>query len=89
MNVEIETPRTEPLEGDSYASILCQKGDTKLIWNKNNADEVSNAKRTFDDLRKKGFLAFKVTDDGSKGEQINDFDANVERMIMVPPMVGG
>ncbi len=89
MNVEIKSPRNEPQPGDSVISVMGQRGDTKLIWNKNNAEEVANAKRTFDDLRAKRFLAFKVTDDGSKGEQINEFDPNIERMIMVPPMVGG
>jgi hypothetical protein len=64
-------------------------GDTKLIWDKSNADEVENAKRTFDDLKKKGFAAFKVVGEGAKGEQLFSFDSNAERIIMVPQMRGG
>lgn len=70
-----------------------KQGETKIIWDKNNADEVANAKRTFDDLKKKGFLAFSVRGDkdriGDKGEQIFAFDASIERIIMSPPMRGG
>ena len=64
-------------------------GDTKLIWNSRNADETENARRTFDDLKKKGFAAFAVKRDGEKGEQIFKFDAEAEKIIMVPQMRGG
>lgn len=71
-------------------AVLDRTGDTKIIWSKDNPDEVANAKRTFDDLKKKGFAAFAVTGkNGDKGEQIHAFDANAERLIMIPPMVGG
>lgn len=65
-------------------------GDTKTIWSKDNADEVAAAKAQFDSLRKKGFLAFKVTGArGEKGEQITAFDANLGKIILAPPMQGG
>jgi hypothetical protein len=64
-------------------------GDTKLIWSKNNRDEVESARRTFDELKKKGFSAFAVKKDGEKGEQIFSFDETAEKLIMVPAMRGG
>lgn len=65
-------------------------GDTKVMWDSDNADEVAAAKKTFDDLRAKGFLAFKVVGKaGDKGEQITKFDPEAERLIMTPPMRGG
>lgn len=65
-------------------------GDTKLIWNPDDKDEVKNAKRTFKDLvEKKGFLAFKVAEKGAKGEQITEFDEKAEKIIIAPPMAGG
>jgi hypothetical protein len=70
-------------------SVMGRQGDTKVIWDANNSDEVENARRTFDDLRKKGFLAFKVKGDAGKGEQITAFDASAERLILAPPMRGG
>ncbi len=69
--------------------VLDATGDTKLIWNPNNTDEVENAKRTFNDLRSKGYLAYKVTEGGAKGEVIREFDANAEKIILAPALRGG
>lgn len=71
-------------------SILDPSGDTKVTWNKDNPDEVENARRTFDDLKKKGFMAYSVEGSrGDKGEVLRGFDADAERLIMAPPLVGG
>lgn len=64
-------------------------GDTKVVWSANNRDEVDNARRTFDDLRAKGFVGYSVKKNGDKNEVIHTFDAEAERIIMAPPMVGG
>ena len=71
-------------------SRLDRKGDTKIIWDSENEEEVAAARRTFDDLRSQGFLAYKVVGkDGRKGEQIREFEAEAERIILAPPMRGG
>lgn len=70
-------------------AILDQTGDTKIIWNKDNEDEVDVAKSSFDKLIGKGYAAFSVKKNGDQGEQIKKFDAKAERIIMVPAMVGG
>lgn len=71
-------------------SIMSHEGDTKILWDKTVPAEVENAKRTFDDLRASGYLAFKVEGkDGRKGEVIRKFDPEAERLIMAPPMAGG
>jgi hypothetical protein len=82
---------TRPIRpGDCEIAKLDRSGDTKTIWNPDNEDEVANAKRTFDDLRKKGYLAFRVIGkEGDKGEQMTEFDPRAGRMIMVPQMRGG
>lgn len=64
-------------------------GDTKLVWDYKNDDEVANAKRTFDDLKAKGFLAYSVGKDGEPGEVLHSFDPKAEKIIMSPPMAGG
>jgi hypothetical protein len=64
-------------------------GDTKVIWNRDNAAEIENARRTFNDLRAKRFLAFAVDDKGEKGRMLHEFDPYMERIILVPPMAGG
>ena len=69
--------------------IIDKSGDTKIIWDRNNADEVANAKKVFDDLKAKRFMAYKVDDHGDKSEVIREFDPNAEKLIMSPPLVGG
>lgn len=66
-----------------------KEGDTKVIWSAENEDEVAQAKKTFTDLLKKGFLAFSVKKDGDKGEQVKEFDPAAEKLILVPRMAGG
>ncbi len=70
-------------------AIMGRPGDTKVIWDPDNKPEVDNARRTFDDLRSKGYLAFSVERDGAKGQQINSFDKDAAKLIMSPPLRGG
>lgn len=69
--------------------VMSREGDTRIIWSVDNADEVANARRTFDELKAKGFMAYSVKEGGDKGEVIRSFDPDVEMMILTPPMVGG
>lgn len=67
-----------------------QAGDMKMVWDPNNRDEVEAARKQFDDLTKKGFLAYKVEGkEGRKGEQIRSFDKTAERLILAPALRGG
>ena len=70
-------------------AILGREGDTKLIWSSENADEVEHARKTFEDMTKKGFSAFKVKKMGGQGERITEFDSEAEKMILVPMLRGG
>lgn len=74
----------------SAVGVLGKDGDTKVIWDKNKPAEVEAAREMFDSLRKKNYLAFRVTDEkGTQGEQIREFDPKVERMVMTPQMQAG
>lgn len=64
-------------------------GDTKIIWDPSNADEVANAKRTFDDLAAKGFTAYRVTEDGKTDALIRTFEPTAARLILKPAYAGG
>jgi hypothetical protein len=78
----------DPANGDSLVEVLDYTGDTKVIWNRRNRDEVDAIRRQFEDLvGKKKYLVFVAEgDDGHKGKQIREFDSDVERLIFVPPM---
>lgn len=65
------------------------KGDTKVIWDADRPEEVEAARAQFDTLTAKGYAAFRVTERGRKGEQIRQFDAAAEKIILAPQLVGG
>jgi hypothetical protein len=69
---------------------LDRTGDQKVMWDKDNEDEVESARRTFDDLTGKGYMAYKAEGrKGTQGEQIRRFDPDAERIILVKPHAGG
>jgi hypothetical protein len=70
-------------------AVLDHTGDTKTIWNKDNADEVAAARATFDSLKGRGYIAYRVTDGGKAGSVMAEFDPLAESVIMRPPVVGG
>ena len=70
-------------------AVIDQTGDTKTIWDADNKDEVENAKETFDRFKKKGYAIFSVKKDGKADTLMQKFDPAAERMIAVPPVVGG
>lgn len=82
-----KTPEVSGSQGT--LRIMGKPGDTKQIWNRDNVAEVEAARKTFDELVKKGYFAYKVRPGGDKGEQIKAFDASAEAVILVPPMKGG
>ena len=68
---------------------LNETGDTKMVWDPENEDEVEAAKDQFNKLRKKGFTAYSVKKGGDKNKAIDKFDADSGMIIMVPQIVGG
>lgn len=68
---------------------LGPQGDTKVIWDADEEDEVEAAQNTFDDLKEKGYFAYSVKKDGDKGRVITKFDPDAEKIIMAMPMRGG
>jgi len=76
-------------DGKSGLFVLDGSGDSRFMWSKDNPDEVSAAKSTFQRLKEKGYDAFKVDASGNKHEKISEFDPTLEKIIMAPRMVGG
>ena len=69
--------------------ILDATGDTRIIWDPDKPDEVAHAKRTFNEFKGKGYLAYSVDRKGEKGAVLREFDSNAEKMILAPATVGG
>lgn len=64
-------------------------GDSKVMWNRKNPDEVAIARRTWDDLKAKRYTAYKPNADGSNGAVVTEFDPAIEALVFVPPLGGG
>lgn len=70
-------------------NVLDSNGHTKIIWDEDDAESVKQARRTFDELKAKRYLAYSVEKGGEKGEVLHSFDPGLEAMILSPPVVGG
>lgn len=69
--------------------VLDTSGHTRTTWDSDNTTEVAAARAQYETLTKKGYKAFRVKKDGSEGEPMKGFDADAEKMILVPPVEGG
>jgi hypothetical protein len=71
-------------------STLDRSGDIRVMWDRENPDEVASARKQFDAALKDGFMAYKAEGKrGDRGEHIRKFDAAAERIILVKQNVGG
>lgn len=70
--------------------VLDRTGDLKIIWDRTKPDEVEFARKTWDEMKAKGYMGYSVTGEkATKGEVLQKFDAQAERLIMAPQMRGG
>lgn len=76
-------------EGHGVMACLDKTGDTRVIWDPENEGEVASARRTFDELKAKGYSAFSVKKNGDKDKLIHRFDPAAEKIILAPALVGG
>lgn len=84
-----EMQTTEETKPQHSMAIMGKEGDTKIMWSADRPEEVENARNSFNSLREKRYLAFRVNEKGDKGEQMKEFDPKAEKIILVPPMAGG
>lgn len=71
-------------------AVMGKEGDTKHFWDKKNPADVALARRTFNRFRQMGYAAFRLKDGTeNKGEQLDEFDPDAERIIFMPQMKGG
>lgn len=71
-------------------SVLNGEGDSKVIWDPSNDDEVEAAKCQFDILINKNFSIFKVGKDHEQtGGALKKFPKKAGKLIAIPKIVGG
>ncbi len=83
------TPVPATTSSTSRLEVIDLTGDTKVHWDRNKEAEVAAARASYDSLKAKGYRAFRLSADGTTGEQLSDFDPTAERILMMPQMRGG
>jgi hypothetical protein len=70
-----------------------QDGDVQVSWDRDSPEDVRHARRTFEDLKTKGYLAYRVEPRGRGREpervQVRQFDPEDHQLVLVPPLRGG
>lgn len=66
-----------------------QHGDYRIMWDRSKPEEVLEARHTFERLRGQRYLAYTVSEDGTRGETVRDFDPEAQRVILAPQLQGG
>jgi hypothetical protein len=64
--------------------IMSQNGDDRIVWSRRVANEVREAHDKFKQLIQKGYRAYAILADGSRGHELADFDPMVEECLLVP-----
>lgn len=79
------------IEEKNVLHIPDHTGDTRIMWDPRNPDEVATAKAAFKAAQKQGMTAFAVNTDGSanEGEIIREFNKDTGKIIMVKQLQGG
>ena len=69
-------------------SMMDSSGDKEVTWHPDSASEVAAAKAIFEAVRKRGYMVYSQPA-GESGVALGQFDAKVENMVAVPPIVAG
>lgn len=62
--------------------VLSDNGDDRVIWDRRIKKQVKEAFTKFRELLKKGFTAYAVHRDGSRGHKITEFDPGLQEIIL-------
>lgn len=76
-------------DGKHVICVLDHTGDSRIIWDPDNDDEVEAARQQFNTLVKKRFQAWSVNRKGDRDKNLTEFDPEAEKIIFTPPFVGG
>lgn len=72
-----------------FPNSMKRAGDSKVIFDPENPDEVQVAREQFKSLIKKKFICYSVGKDGEKDKKVTKFDPKAAKYIFVPPIQGG
>lgn len=68
--------------------IMDRRGHSTMTWSTDMQETVDAANRRFNELLSEGYTAFEMHS-ATAGEQVTEFDATAETILLVPRMVAG
>jgi hypothetical protein len=69
-------------------AVLDHTGDTRIEWDPEKPDEVAAARKMFDELKEKRYLAYRAGEN-AEPTMIRKFDPSAAKIVMTPQLVGG
>ena len=70
-------------------TVLDPNGHTTTMWDPQSPAEIERARRVFDEMRRRGYRAFRIGKDGGPGQPRHSFDPKDDAMVFVPPIHAG
>ncbi len=86
--LEVAVAQPNP-SGKNRLAIMGKEGHTTVEWSPENQAEVTAALEKFAELKSKGYAAFSVSLDESRGKQLDKFDKTLPRILFAPQIQGG
>jgi hypothetical protein len=86
---ELVAKATQDHSGNRVLKILCEKGDDRIVWDRNNGRQAKEAKEKFLSLIGQKYTAYSVDAKGKKNRRIEEFDVEAEEILMIPPTAKG
>ena len=91
ITTDLDTPNEE---GHGCFRVLSvDAGDERVIWDRNDPDQIRDAKGLFASLLNQGQVPYAIGYDGkpNMNKQLTDFDPNAEEIVFIPTrlVVGG
>lgn len=69
--------------------IIDQTGDTQVAWEVDNAVQAAEAQKQFEQLIRRGGMAYQFQPGETVGEVVQTFDLEAERIVVRPRVIGG
>jgi hypothetical protein len=79
---EFTIAENEVGEGEIAVRLLNETGDERLIWNVRDQKQIKEACDRFNSYIQRGWKAYAIKPDGSRGPRIYSFDANKEEVVL-------
>jgi hypothetical protein len=85
-------------EHEGVMRVLDESGDSRVVWDRRDKNQVREAFAKFKDFLVRGYRAYVTRSDGSRGSRLDEFDplleeilvgARPEEIVMVPATVPG